>query len=71
MCIFQFSVLNVISVTDQFRFDFSEQQKERKLFCKSKGKITPVHSTENHTMEVYWGSGGIVPRILDLGTRRI
>jgi hypothetical protein len=25
--------------------------------------------TEHHAMQAYWGSGGIAPRILDLGTR--
>jgi hypothetical protein len=25
--------------------------------------------TEHHTMKVYWGSGGIAPCILDLGSR--
>jgi hypothetical protein len=25
--------------------------------------------TEHHVMKEYWGSGGIAPRILDLGTR--
>jgi hypothetical protein len=25
--------------------------------------------TEHHPMKAYWGSGGIAPRILDLGTR--
>jgi hypothetical protein len=25
--------------------------------------------TKHHTMKMYWGSGGIAPRILDLGTR--
>jgi hypothetical protein len=25
--------------------------------------------TKHHAMKTYWGSGGIVPRILDLGTR--
>jgi hypothetical protein len=25
--------------------------------------------TKHHTMKTYWGSGGIVPCILDLGTR--
>jgi hypothetical protein len=24
--------------------------------------------TEHHAMEAYWGSGGIAPGILDLGT---
>jgi hypothetical protein len=23
----------------------------------------------HHAMEVYWGRGGIIPRILDLGTK--
>jgi hypothetical protein len=31
---------------------------------KYKGKAVPVH----HVMEIYGGSGGIAPRILDLGT---
>jgi hypothetical protein len=26
--------------------------------------------TEHHDMKTYWGSGGIGPRILDLGTRK-
>jgi len=35
-----------------------------------KGKVGPVLlSTEYHAMKAYWGSGSIVPRILDLGTR--
>jgi len=25
--------------------------------------------TKHHALKTYWGSGGIVPRILDLGTR--
>jgi hypothetical protein len=25
--------------------------------------------TKHHAMKTYWGSGGIIPRILDLGTR--
>jgi hypothetical protein len=28
-----------------------------------------LYSTKHHTMKTYWGSGGIAPRILDLGTR--
>jgi hypothetical protein len=38
---------------------------------KGKGKVVLVLSflTEHHAMKVYWGSGGIAPRILDLGTR--
>jgi hypothetical protein len=26
-------------------------------------------ATQHHAMEAYWESGGIAPRILDLGTR--
>jgi len=26
--------------------------------------------TKHHLMKTYWGSGGIAPRILDLGIRR-
>jgi len=29
----------------------------------------PCALTEHHAMKVYWGSRGIAPRILDLGTR--
>jgi hypothetical protein len=37
---------------------------------KGKGKVVPVlFLTEHHAMKTYWGSGGIAPRILDLGTR--
>jgi hypothetical protein len=28
-----------------------------------------LYSTKHHAMKTYWGSGGIAPRILDLGTR--
>jgi hypothetical protein len=38
---------------------------------KGKGKAVPVLPlTEHHPMKAYWGSGGTVPPILDLGTRR-
>jgi hypothetical protein len=39
---------------------------------KVKGKkIFPIllFLTEHHAMKAYWGSGGIAPRILDIGTR--
>jgi hypothetical protein len=36
---------------------------------KSKSKVVPVLSTEHHAMKAYWGSRGIAPRIIDLGTR--
>jgi hypothetical protein len=38
---------------------------------KGKGIIVPVLSflTDHHAMKAYWVSGGIAPRILDLGTR--
>jgi hypothetical protein len=36
-----------------------------------KGKRCPCALTEHHAMRAYWGSGGIAPRILDLGTRWI
>jgi hypothetical protein len=37
---------------------------------KGKGRVVRVFfSTEYHAMKAYWGSGGISPRILDLGTR--
>jgi hypothetical protein len=29
----------------------------------------PCALTEHHAMKTYWRSGGIIPRILDLGTR--
>jgi hypothetical protein len=37
---------------------------------KGEGKVVPVLQTEHHDLKAYWGSGGIDPRILDLGTRR-
>jgi hypothetical protein len=34
------------------------------------GKVVPVFFlTEHHAIKTYWGSGGIAPHILDLGTR--
>jgi hypothetical protein len=33
-----------------------------------KSKVVPVLLTEHHAIKVYWGSGGIAPRILDLVT---
>jgi hypothetical protein len=36
---------------------------------KCKGKVVLCFFlTEHHAMKAYWGSGGIAPRILDLGT---
>jgi len=38
--------------------------------CKDKGKVVPVlFLTEHGAMKAYWGSGGIAPHIVDLGTR--
>jgi len=35
------------------------------------GKVVPVFFlTKHHAMKMYWGSGGINARILDLRTRR-
>jgi len=35
-----------------------------------KGKVIPVLCFNKHyAMKSYWGSGGIAPRILDLGTK--
>jgi hypothetical protein len=40
--------------------------------CKVKVKVNLslcfFFLTEHHTVKEYWGSGGITPRILDLGT---
>jgi hypothetical protein len=40
-------------------------------FVKDNGKVVPElpFLTDHHTMESYWGNGGIYPSILDLGTR--
>jgi hypothetical protein len=35
---------------------------------KKKAKLS-LCLTKHHAMKAYWGSGGIAPRILDLGTR--
>jgi hypothetical protein len=32
-------------------------------------KVVPVLLTEHQAMKVYWGSGDIIPRLLDLGIR--
>jgi hypothetical protein len=34
---------------------------------KGRGKAVPAHLLINHAMKAYLGSGGIAPRILDLG----
>jgi hypothetical protein len=34
-----------------------------------KGKVVPALLTEHHAMKAYWGSEGVVPFILKLGTR--
>jgi hypothetical protein len=39
-----------------------------KMNKKVKAKLS-LCLTKCHTMKTYWGSGGIAPRILDLGTR--
>jgi len=36
---------------------------------KVKGKAPVLFLNEHHIMKVFWGIGGIAPRILDLGTR--
>jgi hypothetical protein len=37
---------------------------------KGKGKVVLVLSlTDQHAMKAYWENGGIIPCILDLGTR--
>jgi hypothetical protein len=39
-------------------------------YIDDKGKDAPVlFLTEHHAMKAYWGSRGIAPRILDLGSR--
>jgi hypothetical protein len=40
--------------------------KRQKLKCKW---TCPCALTKHHAMKAYWGSGGMAPRILDLGTR--
>jgi hypothetical protein len=39
--------------------------------AKGKCKVVPVlfFLTEHHAMKAYWGSGGVTPLILDLGSR--
>jgi hypothetical protein len=38
------------------------------IYHKDEGKVAPVLLTEHHAMKAYYGSEGIAPRILDLGT---
>jgi hypothetical protein len=46
-----------------------EEKKERKVKIKVKVKLS-LCLTKHHAMKTYRESGGIAPRILDLGTRR-
>jgi hypothetical protein len=40
------------------------------LVKNGKGKVKlSLCLTKHHAMKTYWGSGGIAPRIIDLGTR--
>jgi hypothetical protein len=41
-----------------------QNKREVKTYIKAKRKVV----TERHATESYWGSGGIAPHILDLGT---
>jgi hypothetical protein len=41
----------------------------KEAVIKGKGKVVSLlFLTEHHAMKTYWGSAGIVPRILDIGT---
>jgi hypothetical protein len=44
------------------------QELEMQIQMKVKVKLS-LCLTKHHLMKAYWGSGGIGPRILDLGTR--
>jgi hypothetical protein len=48
--------------------DLCRGKNEFKKGVKVKVKLS-LFLTKHHAMKTYWGSGGIVPRILDLGTR--
>jgi hypothetical protein len=39
------------------------------MFKESTGTTLPLCLTKHYAMKTYWGSGGIAPRMLDLGTR--
>jgi hypothetical protein len=47
---------------------FSRKVKKSYIHIKVKVKLS-LCLTKHHAMKGYWGSGGIAPRILDLGTR--
>jgi urease accessory protein UreH len=43
---------------DNLYLKFKEEEENERSWC----------LTKHHAMKTYWGSGGIAPRILDLGT---
>jgi hypothetical protein len=49
-------------------FRFSAHEHILISFSKVKVKLS-LYFTKHHAMKTYWGSGGMAPRILDLGTR--
>jgi hypothetical protein len=53
----------------KYMFGVSGMKTIAYVFLVSNGKSCPYALTEHHTMNTYWGIGGIAPRILDLGTR--
>jgi hypothetical protein len=39
------------------------------IYEEGKRQSCPCALTKHHAMKAYWGSGGIAPGIIDLGTR--
>jgi hypothetical protein len=58
------SLLKGLIVRQRSPINMSERIHE----VKAKVKLS-LCLTNHHTMKTYWGSGGIAPFILDLGTR--
>jgi len=63
--------LNIVSRRKERKqtWMFENRVLRRVFGPKVKDKSCPCALNEPHAMESYWGSGGIAPRILDLGIR--
>jgi hypothetical protein len=61
-----------LGISVEFQWTFDRLYLTSIALVKDTGKVKVKLSlclTKHHAMKTYWGSGGIAPRILDLGTR--
>jgi hypothetical protein len=45
------------------------KKKHARIFNENVAAHSSLRITKHHAMKTYWGSGGITPRILELGTK--